>query len=269
MFRGLSTSTHYEVFASARSSRLNERFDRAQRDKIVTHLDVENIDALSGLFADVRPDVVINCIGLVKQLAGASDPTVAIPINSLLPHRLARLCGLVGARLIHISTDCVFDGAKGNYSESDIANAADVYGRTKLLGEVDYPHAVTLRTSIIGRELDSAHGLVDWFLKQTGQVKGFTNAIFSGVTTVELMRIIREFVLPRDDLHGLYHVSAAAISKHDLLKILAEAYDKDIEIVPDGELRINRSLDSSRFRTKTGYNPPGWPELVVNMRDFG
>jgi dTDP-4-dehydrorhamnose reductase len=205
----------------------------------------------------------------VKQLAEADDPLTALPINSMLPHRLARLCELAGARLVHISTDCVFSGAKGMYVESDFPDADDLYGRSKYLGEVDYPHAVTLRTSIIGHELDGARSLLCWFLAQGGPVRGFTKAVFSGLPTVELARVVRDFVLPHPELHGLYHVSAAPINKYDLLKLVAQAYGKDIEITPHDQLVIDRSLDSTRFKAATGYAPPSWPELVRTMHAFG
>jgi dTDP-4-dehydrorhamnose reductase len=220
------------------------------------------------LFAKVKPHVVINCIGLIKQLAEADDPLSAIPINALLPHRLARLCDVAGARLVHMSTDCVFAGTKGMYTEADMSDAKDLYGRSKYLGEVDYPHAITLRTSIIGHELSGAHSLVGWFLAQQGSVRGFRRAIFSGLPTVELARVIRDHVIPHPELRGLYHVSAEPINKFDLLTLVARAYGKTIDITPDDKLAIDRSLDSSRFRQATGYQPEPWPELVRRMREF-
>jgi dTDP-4-dehydrorhamnose reductase len=216
----------------------------------------------------VRPSVVVNCIGLVKQLAQADDPLSALPINALLPHRLARLCGLVGARFVHISTDCVFNGRKGSYLESDPSDAEDLYGRSKYLGEVAYPHSITLRTSIIGHELSSAHGLVGWFLAQEGTVKGYRKAIFSGLPTVELSRIVRDVVLPQPELSGLYHVAAEPIAKYDLLQLVRDAYGKTIAIEPDDGVSIDRSLNAERFRKATGYVAPPWPELVERMRDF-
>jgi dTDP-4-dehydrorhamnose reductase len=192
----------------------------------------------------------------------------AIPINALLPHRLARLCAVAGARLIHMSTDCVFDGQQGRYTESDVSNAQDLYGRSKFLGEVDYPHAVTLRTSIIGHELGSNHGLVDWFLSQQQGVRGFTRAVFSGLPTVELARVMRDFVIPNPGLRGVYHVSAEPIDKHALLQLLAQVYGKTTLIEPDDRLVIDRSLDSTLFRQTTGYQPAAWPELVRQMHSF-
>ena len=235
---------------------------------MVTGVDVENIDSLTRLFARVRPNVVINCIGLVKQLIEADDPLVAIPINAILPHKLANLCDVAGARFVHISTDCVFSGDRGMYTEADICDAKDLYGRSKYLGEVDYPHAITLRTSIIGHELAGTQSLLGWFLSQKGSVPGFRRAIFSGLPTVELARVIRDHVIPHPELHGLYHVSANPINKFDLLSLMALAYEKTIDILPDDKLVIDRSLDSSRFREITGYKPKHWSDLVRCMREF-
>lgn len=268
VLRLFAQSAGYEVVGSARSTSAIRLLPEDLSDRVVCGVDVENMDSLISLFTKVRPGVVINCIGLVKQLAEADDPLAAIPINALLPHRLARLCGMASARLVHMSTDCVFSGAKGMYSEADLSDAKDLYGRSKYLGEVDYPHAITLRTSIIGHELSGAHSLVGWFLAQQGTVKGFTHAIFSGLPTSELARVIRDHVVPHPELHGVYHVSAEPINKFDLLTLVAKAYGKTINITSDDTLAIDRSLDSSRFRQATGYQPQPWPELVSRMREF-
>lgn len=268
VLRLFAQSAGYEVLGSARSTSALRLLPEELSDRVVCGVDVENMDTLTSLFAKARPDVVINCIGLVKQLAEAHDPLAAIPINALLPHRLARLCDVAGARLVHMSTDCVFSGAKGMYTESDISDAKDLYGRSKYLGEVDYPQAITLRTSIIGHELSGVDSLVGWFLAQHGGVKGFRRAIFSGLPTVELARVIRDHVLPHSELHGLYHVSAEPINKFDLLTLIARAYGKTIAITPDDTLVIDRSLDSSRFREITGYKPTAWPQLVRSMHEF-
>jgi dTDP-4-dehydrorhamnose reductase len=259
----------HSVTGSVRSRAARDLFSVAVRDHVVAGVDVENNDSLNRLFADVRPDVVINCIGLVKQLAEADDVLAALPINSMLPHRLARLCAPVGARLIHISTDCVFSGSKGMYRENDFSDAKDLYGRSKFLGEVDYPHAVTLRTSIIGHELDSKQGLVEWFLSQQAGVLGYSRAVFSGLTTVELARVMHDFIIPTPDLRGIYHVSVDAIDKEALLRQIAKAYGKTIDITPDSKIVIDRSLDSTKFRQATGYSPPAWPELIARMKEFG
>ena len=269
MLRLFATSPGFDVYGSARSPGALRQFPEAVRTRVLTGVDVENPDALAQLFDSVRPQAVINCVGLVKQLAEADDPLAALPINALLPHRLSRLCALVGARLVHVSTDCVFTGARGLYTEADAPDAQDLYGRSKLLGEVvAAPHAVTLRTSIIGHELDSAHGLVGWFLSQASPVRGYAKAIFSGVPTVELATIVRDHVLSNAALTGLYQVSAAPIDKLALLRLVGKQYGLATEIVPDDRVVIDRSLDSTRFRTATGYEPPSWPELVRRMHAF-
>lgn len=268
MFRVLSEHADLAVYGTARSNSACQHFPGNLSRRIISGIDVENGDSLVRAFSIARPDVVVNCVGLVKQLADANDPLQAFPINSLLPHRLAALSQVADARLVHISTDCVFSGSKGNYLETDFPDADDLYGRSKLLGEVDYPHTITLRTSIIGHELFGSRSLLNWFLAQQGGVKGFTRAIFSGLPTVELATVVRDVVLPRKDLHGLYHVSAKPINKFDLLQMLAKAYGKDIEINPSEELVIDRSLNSDRFKEATGYSTPEWEVLVQRMCEF-
>lgn len=268
MFRTFSEDSSFETFGTVRGGTTSPFLQKLSRGRIVGGVDVENHDSLVAAFGKAKPDVVVNCVGLVKQLADAKDPLQAVPINSLLPHRLAALCQVAGARLVHISTDCVFSGDKGNYLESDFPDADDLYGRTKLIGEVDYPHAITLRTSIIGHELSGARSLLCWFLAQEGRVKGFTQAVFSGLPTNELARVVRDFVIPRPALHGLYHVAAQPIDKYALLKLVADVYGKSIEIVPDDQLKIDRSLCADRFREATGYVAPEWPELIQAMYKF-
>ena len=268
MFRVLSEKADLRVYGTARRESSRQNFSESLHSQIVVGVDVENHDSLVKAFATVKPDVVVNCVGLVKQLAEASDPLLALPINTLLPHRLAALCQATSARLVHISTDCVFSGSKGGYLEADFPDAYDLYGRSKLLGEVDYPHAITLRTSIIGHELSGHRSLVNWFLAQQGSVKGFTRAIFSGLPTVELATVIRDVVLPHQELHGLYHVASKPINKFDLLQLVAKTYGKDTKIDPSEELVIDRSLNADRFNQATAYEPPEWPALIERMYEF-
>ncbi|HME24866.1 MAG TPA: SDR family oxidoreductase [Acetobacteraceae bacterium] len=265
-FRGFAAAPGIAAFATARSDGIRRHFAPSMQPNLITGVDVLDTDALLGVLAQVRPDAVVNCIGVIKQLGAAKDPLIAVPLNTLLPHRLARAAALVGARLVHVSTDCVFRGTIGNYTESMLPDAEDLYGRSKLLGEVDYPNAVTLRTSIIGREVSTRNGLVEWFLGAENSVRGFTRAIFSGLPTNELVRVIIHHVLPHPELCGVWHVGAAPISKHDLLLLLREAYGRTIEIVPDPAPVLDRSLDSSRFRAATGYTPPDWMTLIEAMR---
>lgn len=269
VLRWFAQFADYEVFGSVRSlSSVRNLQGRVGNAQFVPGVDVDSLDSLTRLFATVRPDIVINCIGIVKQLSEADDPLIAIPINALLPHRLARLSEVAGARFVHMSTDCVFSGKKGNYLESDTPDAYDLYGRSKLLGEVDYPNAITLRTSIIGHELAGARSLIDWFLSQDNETKGYKNAVFSGFPTVEIARIIHEFVIPNQQLHGLYHLSAEPINKFALLGVVAKVYGKNIVIKPDETLVIDRSLNSERFRSTTGFRPEPWPELIKRMHSF-
>jgi dTDP-4-dehydrorhamnose reductase len=268
MVRVLSEKKDWQVYGTTRSESSKRFFSADIANRLIPGIDVEQHDSLMHAFIRVRPDVVINCVGLIKQLADAEDPLQAIPINALLPHRLARLCELSNARLVHMSTDCIFAGDKGGYRESDSSDAKDLYGRSKFLGEVAYPHTVTLRTSIIGHELQSAHGLVGWFLSQQQRCKGFTRAIFSGLPTVVLAQIVRDVVIPRADLSGVYHVAAQPISKYDLLQLIAEVYGKTIDIEPDEKLVIDRSLNAKHFQMATGYIAPEWPELIKLMHAY-
>jgi dTDP-4-dehydrorhamnose reductase len=268
MMRVLGEYPGLEVYGTLRSTGGRRLFPPEMAERLLAGVDVEHQDSLLAAFNQTRPEVVINCVGLVKQLADANDPLLAVPINTLLPHRLARLCALGGARLMHFSTDCVFSGKTGNYREGDDADATDLYGRSKHLGEVDYPHAITLRTSIIGHELQSAHGLINWFLAQGETCRGYTRAIFSGLPTVVLAGLVRDVGLARPELHGVYHVAAQPISKYDLLSLVASVYGKDIEIVADDRLVIDRSLDASRLREATGFVAPAWQTMIETMHAY-
>lgn len=257
----------YEVKATARKTKpLAKYFSNELLEHIIPEIDTDNFDAIIKIMAEFKPDCVINCVGIIKQLAASAEYIPALSVNSLFPHRLAMLCKASNARLIHISSDCVFDGLKGNYKESDASNASDLYGRTKFLGEVStYTHCITLRTSIIGHELASQYGLVEWFLSQKQSVNGFTKAIFSGFPTIELVNIILNHVIPDNTLQGLYHVSSDSINKNDLLKMIAKQYGIATTIIPNDSFVADRSLDSTRFRQATGYIPPTWENLIKSM----
>jgi len=265
IFRLFANAGRDSVTGTLRSASKMRYFTPEQRDRLISDVDVTDDRSLAAVFDDVKPSIVINCIGIIKQHSAAKDPLTALTINAVLPHRLAQLCADHGARLIHMSTDCVFSGDRGGYREDDFPDADDLYGRTKYLGETHYPHTVTLRTSIIGHELGSAYSLIDWFLNQEGSVKGYSKAIFSGLPTIEVARVIRDFVYDNLTLSGVYHLSAHPISKHDLLSLVAQAYGKKIEIVPDTTVDIDRSLNSERFRQATGYVPTPWPDLIHTM----
>jgi dTDP-4-dehydrorhamnose reductase len=257
----------FDTWATLRGSvRADERHGLFDPDRTLSGIDVLDFDAVTGVMAKVRPDAVINCVGIIKQLAAAKDPYLSVAVNSLLPHRLHRLCRAAGARLIHFSTDCVFSGRTGNYTEDDPSDALDLYGRSKFLGETVGEGALTLRSSIIGHELGSASGLVEWFLSQRGKrVEGYRRAVFSGFTTHEMARVVRRVLTQHPELSGTLQVSSEPINKYDLLMVIRQAYGVDVEIVPDDKVQIDRSLDSTRFRRLTGYVPPSWPQMIEEM----
>ena len=247
------SNSKIKVYGTARSSYVRTVLTEIPADQFIIGFDAEKTDNLIDIFARIQPDVVVNCIGVVKQLEVAKNPLTVLPLNTMLPHRLERLCANAGARLIHISTDCVFSGTRGRYLESDASDTTDLYGKTKYLGEVTGANSVTLRTSIIGHELNTSHSLIEWFLRQQGDISGYTKAIFSGLPTIELARVIRDFVLPNPSLSGLYHVASAPISKYDLLNLVAQYYGKSIKNTPDNSVVIDRSLDGQLFAQETGY----------------
>lgn len=267
MLRVLSERDDWEVIGAVRSENARTHFSTPVAERMVCGTDLLAGDMLARLFATTRPDVVVNCAGLTKHLPAGNEPLPAIEMNALLPHRLAQLCHIAGSRLIHVSTDCVFAGTRGNYKETDFADAADIYGRSKALGEVSGPGMVTLRTSTIGHEIGTKHGLLEWFLSQA-RCSGFTRAIFSGLPSVVFARVVRDIVVADGRLGGLYHVAATPIAKFDLLGLIATAYGKSITIEPDDRVMIDRSLNAERFREATGYVAPAWPSLIAQMRDF-
>ena len=254
-----------------RSARAYERYDLFAAPAVIDGINVTDPDHLHRAFSTAKPDAVVNCVGIIKQLKEAHDPIPSITINSLLPHRLADLCAACGSRLVHISTDCVFSGEQGPYTEQSLPDANDLYGRTKLLGETNAersPHAITIRTSIIGREMETSSGLVEWFLSQKGKtIRGYQNALFTGFTTIELSRIIEDILYDHPELGGLWQVSSNSVSKFELLGLINEVYGVDVGIEPDSAFHCDRRLDSSLFRAATGFTPPSWPEMIEEMRN--
>jgi len=241
------------------------RFNLFDEGNAYANVDVRSTDDVAAVVGSFHPDAVVNAVGIVKQRSAAHESIPSLEINSLLPHRLAALCRAAGARLIHMSTDCVFSGRTGRYLETDASDATDLYGRTKFLGEVGEAPALTLRTSIIGPELTRKTGLLEWFLAQTGPVKGFRGAIYSGFTTLEMARIVDRLLTRYPDAHGVYQVSSAPISKYDLLRLLAKHLGRDVEITPDDQFQCDRSLDSTRFRRDFDYEPPSWEAMCQEL----
>jgi dTDP-4-dehydrorhamnose reductase len=216
----------------------------------------------------IKPDLIVNCIGIVKQLAQKNYLSEIIRVNSFLPHHLAELSNLKKTKIIHFSTDCVFLGTKGNYKETNLPDAKDIYGRSKLLGELTYPNTLTLRTSIIGHELQTKHSLLNWFLNQKKLIKGYKNVIFSGLTTLEVAKILDKFIIPNKNLKGLYHLSGKKISKYDLLNLIKKVYKINIKININKKIKINRSLNSNLLQKITGYKPSSWNKIIKEMFEF-
>lgn len=267
LFRTFSSDSNLVAFGTMREASGSQYFSTQLQDALIPNIHVEGETGLLTAFSTAKPDVVINCIGIIKQLPNATDHLESLAINSILPHRLAKYCDVFGARLVHFSTDCVFSGKQGLYKEVDFPDAYDLYGRTKFLGEVSYENSITLRTSIIGHELNRAKSLVDWFLSQNGEIKGFTKAVFSGLPTIEVARVVKEYVIPNRELSGLYHLSVDPINKYRLLSLVAKTYGKSINILPDEQLVIDRSLNSERFRLATGFKPRAWSDLIKDMHE--
>ncbi|OED43097.1 NAD(P)-dependent oxidoreductase [Endozoicomonas sp. (ex Bugula neritina AB1)] len=266
LFRYFSSKPEYEVLGTVRSPEAARLLADQGFGNTVANIDVISQKVLSDVFS-FQPDIVFNCIGLIKQLKESKSPVSAIDVNALLPHRLAELCDFHNAKLIHFSTDCVFSGEVGNYLESDVPDSLDIYGRSKLLGEVDYGNHLTLRTSIIGHEIDSNLSLVDWFLSQSERVKGYSNAVFSGLPTVYMAEVIEKYIFPNEQLKGLLHLSVSPIDKYKLLSIIKDVYSKEIDIDEYPDFTIDRSLNSSHFQLLTGFTSLSWEELIVKMHE--
>ena len=263
LIKTISQDENYEVYGTLRKD-INY-FEKNNSIKIFKNVACERINEWREILMQIKPDITINCIGIVKQLKESNDPQLSIFTNSLFPHQLHKVCKEIKSKLIHISTDCVFSGRKGQYSENDNPDPSDMYGISKLLGEINGPNSLTIRTSIIGHSINSNHGLIDWFLKQKVKVKGFRKAIFSGLTTLELSKVILKYVLTNNSLNGIIHISNVPISKFDLLNLVSRIYKKSIIISPDDNLIIDRSLNSRKFIKQTGYIPPSWETMIEEM----
>lgn len=254
-----------QVYGCMRNLDLLRFFPKSSRLNLIRSGDLSKREFVTSILDLILPDVVINCAGLTKHKKHADDPNVIFPINANMPHQFALACEDRGIRFIHISSDCVFSGHKGGYVEDDLPDPSDLYGRSKMMGEVINGDALTLRTSMIGHELDSSFGLLEWFLSQDKECTGYSKVIFSGLPTIVIAEIILNFVLPNSNLKGLYHLSADPINKYDLLKLIANIYGKSIKIYKNCDLKIDRSLNYQKFKASTGYIPPNWPDLIRAM----
>jgi dTDP-4-dehydrorhamnose reductase len=259
-------SDRHDVVGTVRSAyAAAEAF--APRARFVTGVSVEEPESLIEVVDSVRPDAIVNCIGVVKQRPEAHESVPSIRANALFPHEVAEVCRLAGIRFVHVSTDCVFTGVRGGYTETDVPDATDLYGLSKLLGEVtEVPGAVTVRTSMVGWELRQPTGLLEWFAGRRGErCDGYRKAIFSGLATSDLVDVIEKLCTTWRGIDGLWHVSTDPISKYDLLSALNVELGWDIDITPHDEPSIDRSLDSTRFRRRTGWEPRPWAETVARL----
>lgn len=259
IFRYLNSKDDISVSGTVR--KITKKIQKISENKIIQIENIFNVDDIDKVIKN--SDYIINCIGAIKQKTENSNADYVL-VNSYLPHLLAERCSIYNTRLIHFSTDCIYDGKEGNYKDNRICNALDMYGRSKALGEVSAPHALTIRTSIIGHELASSISLVDWFLKSDSNITGFNKAIFSGLPTVEIAEFIYNKIIG-SDINGVFNLSAEPISKYELLKIINHIYGAQKNISQSDKFSIDRSLDSSNLRALTGYSPPSWEELVRKM----
>ncbi len=270
LFQGLG-AIYDETYATVRRSVSQSPFDRVpflHTDKVIEGVDVSDFGCLASVIDDLRPDYVLNCVGVIKQIKVNLSPVACITLNALLPHKLVEMTRSYGGRVIHFSTDCVFDGKTGGYIEEDLPNASDLYGRTKALGEVTGENALTLRTSIIGRELVGHASLLDWFLAQEGKtIRGFTNAIYSGVTTTQMVKIVSLILEKHAGLSGLYQVVAEPINKFDLLMLAREKFNRNVDVEAYADFWIDRSMRGDKFEQATGYRSPSWPALMQDLAD--
>ena len=260
---------YFETFALIRNYSKIKYFNEKHYEKFVHINNILDYEETEKIIKNIKPDVLINCLGITnKKISNSNQSEEFIRINSLLPYRLQKICTGLGSRLIHFSTDCIFSGNKGFYSENDIPDPIDIYGRSKLLGELDFENTLTIRKSVIGHELISKNGLLEWFLSQNKNVEGYKNVKFSGTTVLELAILIEKYVIPRSDLRGILNISGESITKFDLLKIIADLYDKKIDIIPNELIKLDRSLDYSKFSKLTGYYSKPWPLLIKAMKEF-
>ncbi|MBK8467137.1 MAG: SDR family oxidoreductase [Chloracidobacterium sp.] len=260
-------STDFEVFATIRLGFDSiSKFGFFDRKSIVENINVLDIESIRSAIENTKPDIVINAVGVVKQLPASEDVINTLSVNSVCPKRLAVLSSEYHFRLITLSTDCVFDGKKGNYVETDNPDANDLYGISKFLGEQTGDNCLTIRTSIIGRELTTGHSVVEWFLSNRGKnVTGYVNAIYSGFPTIVLAKIVSDIVTKHPELNGVYHVSSDPINKFELLGLLNKYYQANVVIEPFEDFVIDRSLNSLSFRKATDFSPLSWEKMIEQM----
>ena len=261
-------SRRMDVWATVMNdSEIYSKFNFLPKDHLVGNINVLDLKSLRNVTEDLRPQTIVNAAGIVKQRDEAKQAVPSVQVNSLFPHQLADLCSELGIRVLHVSTDCVFSGQRGNYSEVDNPDPTDLYGRSKLIGELNRPGCLTIRTSIIGWQLSGFSSLLSWFASQHGQrIKGYQKAIYSGLSTSVMAGLIGDLIVTRPDLQGIYHVASGSISKYELLIKLKQALRwKDIDIDNDEQFFCDRSLNGLRFSTATGWRPPSWDDMISDL----
>ena len=268
LYRYFSNKFDYEVSVAIRNIEDITQFKNIN-SKNIHIFNINQKSSIFDIFSSVYPDIVINCVGVIKQIDFTNRYDEVLIVNSIFPKLLEKISCDYNFRLIHFSTDCVFSGSRGMYKESDFSDATDLYGLSKFLGEVSGQKSLTLRTSIIGHEYKTTHSLLSWFLSQKDTVSGYCNAVFSGLPTIEIAKILDKLIIPNKNLVGLYHLSADPINKYELLKLIAKIYKVNINIISADTPNINRSLNSDRFRLATGFLPRPWEDMIINMKMFG
>lgn len=261
----------YEVYGTVRSRAASERL-RAKRSLIIEGITAENIESISEVLANIKPDFVINCIGIVKQDSNAQSIEKILPVNSIFPHRLAALCKIGEIKMIHISTDCVFSGKKGNYREEEEKDATDLYGISKGLGEVNEMEgtALTLRTSVVGHELNSNRSLIDWFLsnKPGSNIEGYEKVFYNGLSTVEVCKVLKIVMESEKWKSGLINLSGEKINKANLLRMVNKVYSAGVNICSVNKPTLDRTLNSDRFREMYNYKPPSWEMQLNDLKSY-
>ena len=266
LFNYLCLNSNYKTYGTIRLNNQSESLFK--NNKNVFTISMKKDTEFIRLIDKISPNLIINCLGIVKQKLSDHNYLSTIYMNSLLPHRIEKICRKFSIRLINFSTDCVFSGVKGNYIEDDIPDPIDFYGRTKLVGEVNYGNVLTLRTSFIGHQINSKYGLLEWFLTQKDNCKGFVNVIYSGLPTIEIAKILNEHIIFNKKLIGLYQISGNTINKYELLSLIKNIYGLKLNIEKEHKVKIDRSLNSKKFKDATGYKPSDWESLIKKMYKY-
>jgi len=261
LFLDFQSKKKYVTLGTCRKKNINLIPNKLKKNIIILN-NLYNISKLISVFKKVKPNIVINCLGIIKQSPKINNKNELMYINGFFPHILSFLCIMNHSRLFHFSTDCVFSGKKGNYNENYIPDAKDLYGLSKINGEINNKNSITFRTSIIGRELRNKKSLLEWFLSQKNYVHGFTNVIFSGLPVKEIGYILDKIILSKKKLFGVYHLSSQPISKFNLLILFNARFKKSLNILRNNKICINRSLNSRKLNKAINYRSKNWKKLV-------